>query len=73
MVSNNDPLTNIIKKCLMTEENQRISWEQLFAICDQLKFNQSNHKTDNFFQTGRSNIKPNINTQGHNRVPIAYY
>ena len=41
MMTNGDSLTKLIKKCLAVDENHRISWEELFSYCDQLKFSKT--------------------------------
>jgi len=71
MMGSNDPVNSIIKKCLKVDENQRISWEQLFALADQLKFSKTRSLTnDNLLQY---TIGQNMLTAQVPMIQIGYY
>lgn len=66
----NDPLSTLIKKCLIPDENRRMSWEELFAYSDQLRYSKSRP------QSAQSMIQYNNQAMYQSPtplIPIAYY
>lgn len=67
-----DPLSTLIKKCLVVDETKRMSWEQLFGCCDQLKYSKTRgHSIENIIQYSQQTA--NMYQPTAPLVPIAYY
>lgn len=72
-MGNNDPLNNLIKMCLAIDEGQRISWDQLFVLAEQMKISRGNSfQRNNALQYGVINASPIMGTIMA-QVPILYY
>ena len=64
--NSNDSVVNLIKKCLVVDSNQRVSWDKLFSLADKLKRGESQGMTVGYPGTAAY-------YQPMTQIPIMYY